>query len=343
MDQCGKIISIARTYIGTEEQYNNNIIFNTAYYGKPVSGDNYPWCCVFVWYVFKEAGLSNLFYSGSKVASCLKAADWFKSKKQWYTKPQVGDIVFFKFSDKNSRYTDHVGFVEEVKNNCIVTIEGNTSDKDDRNGGMVKRRQRTMEHVVGFGRPKYDKEKNIDEIVAEVKKGLWGNGAERKQRLEAAGYNYEEIRAAINASSVAEHVDQNGINLIKQFEGCRLTAYRLEGEYNYSIGYGHTSPDILPNMTISQERADELLQMDLVKFEKYVKKYVTDIVLTQNRLNALTSYCYNRGVKGIQELANNSHTVKEYADNIVKLWGSKEKYKSALIKRRKKEQEMFLS
>ena len=40
--------------------------------------------------------------------------------------------------------------------------------------------------------------KSVDEVAREVLKGNWGNGAERKQRLEAAGYNYGEVRARVN-------------------------------------------------------------------------------------------------------------------------------------------------
>ena len=40
--------------------------------------------------------------------------------------------------------------------------------------------------------------KSIDEIVKEVIDGKWGNGNDRRQRLEKAGYDYEEIRKAVN-------------------------------------------------------------------------------------------------------------------------------------------------
>lgn len=42
--------------------------------------------------------------------------------------------------------------------------------------------------------------KSVQEVAEEVKAGLWGNGAERKQRLEAAGYNYNEVQDLVNAS-----------------------------------------------------------------------------------------------------------------------------------------------
>lgn len=189
-----------------------------------------------------------------------------------------------------------------------------------------------------------DDKKTPEEIALEVIDGKWGTGMDRKNRLNAAGYDYAEVQAIVNAlvGKPAQHVDQAGVDLIKRFEGVRLKAYLLSGETYYTIGYGHHGPDVLPNMTISQERAEELLKVDLVRFENYVKKYVTDITLTQPRLNALTSYCYNRGPKGIKQLADNCHTVQEYADGIVIYWGSAKRYKDALIRRRQAERAVFL-
>lgn len=40
--------------------------------------------------------------------------------------------------------------------------------------------------------------KSVEEIAREVIQGKWGNGAERKKRLEAAGYNYAEVQAKVN-------------------------------------------------------------------------------------------------------------------------------------------------
>lgn len=40
--------------------------------------------------------------------------------------------------------------------------------------------------------------KSVDQIAAEVIAGKWGNGADRKKRLEAAGYNYNEVQSAVN-------------------------------------------------------------------------------------------------------------------------------------------------
>ena len=40
--------------------------------------------------------------------------------------------------------------------------------------------------------------KSVDEVAKEVIQGKWGNGAERKRRLEDAGYNYKEVQSKVN-------------------------------------------------------------------------------------------------------------------------------------------------
>ncbi len=190
-----------------------------------------------------------------------------------------------------------------------------------------------------------DRKKTVHEIALEVIDGKWGSGQDRKNRIHAAGYDYAEVQAEVNRmlEKSAEHIGEKGLALIKHYEGCKLRAYKLPGEQYYTIGWGHHGNDVDPDMHITQSQADQMLRDDLVKFENYVKANVTDIVLTQNRLDALVSYTYNRGVKGIKQLAENCHTVSQYAEGIVKYWGSAERYKTAIINRRKKEQELFLS
>lgn len=41
--------------------------------------------------------------------------------------------------------------------------------------------------------------KSVDEVAREVIRGEWGNGSDRRQRLEAAGYDYDTIQDRVNA------------------------------------------------------------------------------------------------------------------------------------------------
>lgn len=151
-----KVINIAKKYVGVCEDppNSNKVVFNAKFYGR--EGSNYPWCCAFIWCIFNEAGIDI-----KRTASCMMLGDWFKQTGKYHKdNPQVGDIVFFKFSG-SSRWTNHVGLVIGVNVNTLTTIEGNTSSDNkgsQNNGGMVAIRTRKINSsVVGFGRVSDDK------------------------------------------------------------------------------------------------------------------------------------------------------------------------------------------
>ena len=87
-----------------------------------------------------------------------------------------------------------------------------------------------------------------------------------------------------------------GIGLIKEFEGLELEAYPDPGTGGdpWTIGHGHTGPDISPGVTISAEQAEALLKEDLVKFENSVGMLI-DVELNQHEFDALVSFCFNVG------------------------------------------------
>lgn len=89
------------------------------------------------------------------------------------------------------------------------------------------------------------------------------------------------------------NISQNGIDLIKRFEGCRLKAYRCPAGV-LTIGYGHTGSDVSNGMEISQEKAENMLKMDLVVHCNNVTKLVK-VPLNQNQFDALVSFEYNVG------------------------------------------------
>ena len=109
-----EVIEFAKTQVGTKEspKNSNNVKYNTEYYGKAVNGSAYPWCVVFLWWLFKHSGAGVLLYDGKKIAYSPTLATWFQQKKQWYTSPKAGDIVFYKFPGSNR--INHVGIVIEV-------------------------------------------------------------------------------------------------------------------------------------------------------------------------------------------------------------------------------------
>lgn len=84
-----------------------------------------------------------------------------------------------------------------------------------------------------------------------------------------------------------------GLSLTEQFEGCRLTAYQDQVGV-WTIGYGHTGPDVTPGLTITQDQAQALLAHDVGKAVTCVN-HVVAIQLTQNEFDALVDFVFNLG------------------------------------------------
>ncbi|MGV6802398.1 MAG: lysozyme [bacterium] len=93
-------------------------------------------------------------------------------------------------------------------------------------------------------------------------------------------------------------ISQRGINLIKRFEGLELEAYD-DGAGIWTIGYGHTGPDVQPGMTITAEQAEQLLKDDLVRFEQAVNS-ASKVTIHQTQFDALTSLAFNIGAAALK-------------------------------------------
>jgi len=88
-------------------------------------------------------------------------------------------------------------------------------------------------------------------------------------------------------------VSQNGIDLIKKFEGLRLTAYICPAGV-LTIGYGHTGDDVKSGLRITEEKAEELLWRDTESAQQTVSSFVT-VKINQNEYDALVSFTFNIG------------------------------------------------
>ena len=93
-------------------------------------------------------------------------------------------------------------------------------------------------------------------------------------------------------------ISQEGLSLIKRFEGCRLESYKCSANV-LTIGYGHTS-GVKETDTITQDEADKLLQEDVEQFEKYVDDNVT-VKLGQSQFDSLVAWTFNLGVGNLRE------------------------------------------
>ena len=171
-----KVLAVAAAQLGTKESPagSNRVKYNTAYYGREVSGDAYPWCCVFQWWLFQEAGAPDLFYGGCKTASCTTLYQYYRQCGQAVSTQEArpGDLIFFTFSEKDKQQgiRNHVGICVDNETGYITTIDGNTGTTNEANGGAVMRRKRAWSYVTGGARPRYEEEQTM--TVEEAKRVL---------------------------------------------------------------------------------------------------------------------------------------------------------------------------
>jgi lysozyme len=91
---------------------------------------------------------------------------------------------------------------------------------------------------------------------------------------------------------------KTGLTLTESFEGLKLTAYRdVCGVW--TIGYGHTGPDVHPGMTITQAEAEELLLADVAHAVATVNRCVT-VKLNQDQFDALVDFAFNAGCGALE-------------------------------------------
>lgn len=140
-----------------------------------------------------------------------------------------------------------------------------------------------------------------------------------------------------------------GIAMIKQFEGCKLTAYQ-DSVGVWTIGYGWTKPvdgkPIRAGMTIKQETAERLLKTGLVSYESDVSRLVK-VGLTQGQFDALVSFTYNLGARSLST-SNllrklNAGDYAGAADEFLRWNKAGGKVLNGLTRRREAERALFLS
>ena len=130
-------------------------------------------------------------------------------------------------------------------------------------------------------------------------------------------------------------INKSGLNLIKKYEGCRLTSYICPAGV-LTIGYGHTGKDVKQNQTITKKKAISLLKKDLARFERHVQSYNYIYEWTDNEFSALVSFAYNIG--NIDQLtAYGTRTRSQIRSAMLKYVKANGKTLQGLVKRRKAE------
>ena len=145
-------------------------------------------------------------------------------------------------------------------------------------------------------------------------------------------------------------ISENGINFIKEFEGCDLKAYRNAGERYFTIGYGHYGSDVRQGQTITYAEADRLLREDLKNdyvpyIERYRQQGIITFDLTQNMVDSLASFSYNNGVGegGLKTLVRGRDKMT-VANKMLEYYHSGSPiHDEGLKRRRRAERELFLN
>lgn len=132
----------------------------------------------------------------------------------------------------------------------------------------------------------------------------------------------------------------NGIKLIEQFEGCKLTAYK-DSVGIWTIGYGHTR-GVKGGMTITKSQADSYLKQDVSTAESAVNSYKSIYNFSQNQFDALVSFTFNCGSGNLKTLLQNgSRSLVEVGQKIPLYSKAGGRTLAGLARRRAAEQALF--
>ena len=153
-----RVMEVARGELGYTEYPPGS---NRTKYGEAFGWDGVPWCAVFLWWCFREAGEAAAYYGGAKTASCGTLLSWYREQGREVPLSEVraGDILILNFS--GTKDTQHCALVERVvdpENGIWRTIEGNTSpglEGSQISGGSVALKVRHRKNAVGAARPPY--------------------------------------------------------------------------------------------------------------------------------------------------------------------------------------------
>ena len=137
------VINVARREVGYIEEKGN-----LTKYGKWFGLNGVPWCGIFVSWCYAMGGvkLPNIGFRNG-FAGCQTAVEYFRAHYLIVINPIAGDIVFYDW--QGDGHFDHTGiFLKHNENNTFVAIEGNTSIKNQSNGGGVMVRTRHYKNCI---------------------------------------------------------------------------------------------------------------------------------------------------------------------------------------------------
>lgn len=280
-----KIIEIAQKEVGYKEYSDNHTKYGEWF------GMQDEWCNIFVSWVCNQAEISTDIVP--KQSYVPTTCNWFKNKNLFkargtYT-PLKGDIVLFDYNKNGT--PDHIGFVENVVNNKLTTIEGNKSKQ-------VMRCTYDLNNtsIYGYCVPNYTiYEESNETILPVLKKGSKSDFVkEIQEKLIAKGYNLSNYGADGNFGVETE-------NAVKELQK----------------DAGITIDGIIGNNTWNVLNSD-FIKPSKVEYPNYLIRYSQsskDVKKVQEKLIELGYSCGNYGADGVFGIETNKAVIKFQKDN----------------------------
>lgn len=159
---------------------------------------NDAWCSAFISAMAIESGCTDIIPISANCDEMYKKGVVMGiaiPKDKWI--PKMGDIVFYDW-DLNGEL-DHVGVVDTLSKNITHVLEGNKNNSVAYRG--INYKNATITKII---RPRYKtvskkkSYKNYCDTAIRVINGYYGNGDERKNKLEKEGYSYKKVQAIVD-------------------------------------------------------------------------------------------------------------------------------------------------
>lgn len=217
MARAEDIIAVALSQVSdtAAEDTNGSTKYHEAYEGTK---STWEWCCAFVWWVFKQADASELFFGGGKTAGCQALYDYYNNNVDLKTQIvttveelQKGDVVFFQWGESGK--ANHVGICYQDYNSSdgnIYSIDGNTGSSDDNSSKYVYKKTRDAKDTkifYGAYRPAYNgksalmKVQNIQISLLELLGNKWNQKDENGNQVIDSNVGEEYAKATVKGTN----------------------------------------------------------------------------------------------------------------------------------------------
>ena len=234
------VLNVARSQIGYTDGGSNYTKYHKAMGWSGAA----PWCVMFVWWCFNQAGAAKLFCNGQKSAGCSNTRSYYSngSSGELSATPQVGDMVLFVWGGSGP---DHIGIVEAVNDDgSITTIEGNTSSNGSQdNGGCVERKTRYRNELYSstpFMRPRWPYDYDASSVVDMSK---YGDSTDYKSVAIKGGGMTGDISSTGDGSESSSEETQDG-TLVTALKNLGTSMVKkIYGEEAYNALFGTSTSD----------------------------------------------------------------------------------------------------